>query len=405
MKLSLFGRFALALFASLTLGLGMTGCGGGTIAFMWVLGQQYNQIAGFKVDDYTGNLTQIPHEPFTSNGVNPVMLVVKPGGRFLFVLNQGTGGAQGVHATSGNVSVFSVGGDGVLTFQQSYITQGYNSQWLQMDQTGNYLYVLDQFSPSGDGNGAITAYSVDGSTGRLTLIQNTQACGSATCPTYFEVGSASTAVPAPFQMKSSGGCIFVANRTSVVPFAVAGGQLQVVSNSPVVSVTGASHISSITGNNTYINLTDDKADTLTRYTVGGGCTLPSTSQGQYNLATYNIGNPNYTLFDNSGKYLYVLSGINTNTTPGQQFSSIAAFNIVQATNQLQYISTYGVGSNPVCMIEDPSNQYIYTSNHNDGTISGNVINTTTGDLSPLTRGSTFAATGDAECLAASGSID
>ncbi len=92
MKLSLFGRLAMALFASLALGLGMTACGGGTIGYMWVLGQQYNQIAGFKIDDYTGNLTQIQGSPFVSNGAIPVSIVVKPGGRYVYVINQGTGG-------------------------------------------------------------------------------------------------------------------------------------------------------------------------------------------------------------------------------------------------------------------------------------------------------------------------
>src|SRR5215467_13716969 len=88
MKLSWFGRLALALFASLALGLGMSACGGGTIAYLWVLGQQYNQIASFKVDDFTGNLTQTPHQPFASQGSNPVTILVKAGGRFVYVRSE-----------------------------------------------------------------------------------------------------------------------------------------------------------------------------------------------------------------------------------------------------------------------------------------------------------------------------
>ena len=57
MKLSFVGRLSMALFASLALGLGTTSCSVGTIGYMWVLGQEYNQIAGFKVDQYSGNLT------------------------------------------------------------------------------------------------------------------------------------------------------------------------------------------------------------------------------------------------------------------------------------------------------------------------------------------------------------
>src|SRR5665213_4477212 len=80
MKLSRIGRIGMAFVVSVAIGLGMTACGGGTIGFMWVLGTQYNQIAGFKIDDFTGNLTQVIHSPFASGGSNPVSLVVTPGG-------------------------------------------------------------------------------------------------------------------------------------------------------------------------------------------------------------------------------------------------------------------------------------------------------------------------------------
>jgi hypothetical protein len=90
MKLSFVGRWSMALFASLALGLGMTACGGGTIGYMWVLGQQYNQIVGFKVDQYSGNLTEVPGAPFASNGSVPVSIVVKQGGRYVYVVNQGS---------------------------------------------------------------------------------------------------------------------------------------------------------------------------------------------------------------------------------------------------------------------------------------------------------------------------
>ncbi len=90
MKLSRIGRVSMALVVSVAMGLGMTACGGGTIGYMWVLGTQYNQIAAFKIDDFTGNLTAPPGSPFASGGTDPVSLVVKPGGRFLYVINKGT---------------------------------------------------------------------------------------------------------------------------------------------------------------------------------------------------------------------------------------------------------------------------------------------------------------------------
>src|SRR5258708_28890955 len=90
MKLSRIGRVSMALVVSVAMGLGMTACGGGTIGFMWVLGTQYNQIAAFKIDDFTGNLTTPPGSPFTSGGTNPGSLVVKPGGRYLYGVNECT---------------------------------------------------------------------------------------------------------------------------------------------------------------------------------------------------------------------------------------------------------------------------------------------------------------------------
>ena len=57
MTLSKIGRVVMALVATAALGLGMTACGGGTIGYMWVLGTYYNQISGFLIDNYTGNLT------------------------------------------------------------------------------------------------------------------------------------------------------------------------------------------------------------------------------------------------------------------------------------------------------------------------------------------------------------
>ncbi len=105
----------------------------------------------------------------------------------------------------------------------------------------------------------------------------------------------------------------------------------------------------------------------------------------------------------------MLNQSSTNTsTGGTPYSSISAFFINPANLQLNEVSpgqTFTVGSGPVCMVEDPSSQYMYISNHNDGTITGKSFSSTTGELSQLKRGSTFTATGQAGCLAISGSID
>jgi 6-phosphogluconolactonase (cycloisomerase 2 family) len=429
MKLSLFGRWSMALFASLALGLGMTACGGGTIGYMWVLGQQYNNIAGFKIDDYTGNLTQIITSPFNANGVLPVSLVVKSGGRYVYVVNQGTCPAAGCgtgHNTGAGVSVYSVGGDGTLSFQLSYQTQGYDSQWAQMDATGTYLYVLDKYAPSyvtptgatnggyiGPGSaalgGSITVFSTDASTGRLTLVTNSQTLNNNVNTPFWSVG------PTPFMLKVASGCIYSLNSNqSVSAYQVSSSQLVQPQNSGT-QLLNTVNATSIAGGGNFVVITDNQATggsagttpgQILMKTVGTNCNLTTAGSS---LATNNITgtfNPGYSLVDSTGKYLYVLNGYTTNTQTTTAFSSISAFTINSTNSNLVAISgsPYTVGSGPVCISEDPTNQYMYISNFNDGTVTGKVLDPTTGILSTLSRGSTFNTVGKPTCLAISGSV-
>ena len=420
MKLSLFGRLTMALLASVALGLGMTACGGGTIGYLWVLGQQYNQIAGFKIDDYTGNLTTVPVSPFTTGGSVPVSIVVKAGGRFVYVVNQGTGGSAAGRGVGQSITEFAVGGDGTLTYQASYTSLGYVTQWAQMDSSGSYLYVLDKFDPPVDANGvptsgpntdhlgSITVFSSDINTGRLTLLTNSQTLTPAGTNSYFwKVGQS------PFQMKTAGGCLLTVNAANqtVSPYQIGyGGQLIYPTGAPGGGqFLNTVQATSINGTGSYVYVTDANNGGATNYiypfTLSSGCVLTAVTGGAVtNIA--NQLNPSQTLLDNSGKYLYVLNYGNTNSTTAPTYSSISAFTVNAVTGQLQVIagSPYTVGSGPVCMVEDSSNQYIYISNHNDGTVTGKVIDPTTGNLSGLSRGSTFTASGLASCLVLSGAV-
>jgi 6-phosphogluconolactonase (cycloisomerase 2 family) len=422
MKLSRIGRVSMALVVSVAMGLGMTACGGGTIGFMWVLGTQYNQIAGFKIDDFTGNLTAIPHSPFTSGGANPVSIVVKPGGRFIYVVNKGGGNgpAAGLPCgTAGSISEFSVGGQGVLTFQQCFQSQGTNPVWAAHDSTGNFLYVLDQQAPPPTGtpadpnppapsNGDITVFSIDPNTGRLTLVLNQQIKDPVTGLqiTYFPVGQT------PTMLAVSGGCVLTLNTAdqTVSPYAAGtAGQLTLTTttNFDIKTARATSIIAG--GSNIYITdagpANANSPGQLLPFTVGAtSCALQAITGG----AVGNISpaaNPVYSLTDSKNRFVYVANQSTTNTTNPN--SSISAFNI-QTTGQLQELNDpgnnpYTVGAGPVCMVEDPSFQYVYTSN-GDGTVTGKQISTT-GTLSDLRRGSTFTATGQATCLAVSGNVD
>jgi 6-phosphogluconolactonase (cycloisomerase 2 family) len=407
------------------MGLGMTACGGGTIGFMWVLGTQYNQIAAFKIDDFTGNLTTPPGSPFSSAGSNPVALVVKPGGRYLYVINKGGGAATSASGslpcgTGGGIAEFAIGGQGVLTFQQCFSSQGSTPVWAAHDSTGNFLYVLDQVAPSAvcSGTGVtatscfgdITVFSVDPNTGRLSLVLNQQIKDPNTGLqlTYFPVGQM------PKMMALSGSCLFTlnsdANQTVYPYLAGSGGQLAQTTNSTIVS--GAVNATSIIAGGTSVYITDSGATSsnnpgqILPFTVGGSTCSLNTITGGPTANLSPASNPVYTLVDSKNTYLYVANQSSTNsTTPN---SSLSAFHIL-SNGTMQQIpdpgnNPYPIGGGPVCLVEDPSNQYIYSSN-GDGTVTGKVLDSRSGQLSNLTRGSTFTAVGQATCLAVSGNVD
>lgn len=407
MTLSRIGRISRALVVSMAVVLGMSACGGYTAGFMWVLGTQYNQIAGFKIDDYTGNLTAMVNSPYSSGGTNPVSLVVRAAGNFVFVVNKGTLNASGISNGDGNVSVFAVGEDGVLTFQNSYSTAGNAPIWAAVDGTGSFLYVLDSQAPdyATTGNGDITVFGVDGSTGRLQLVPNQLQKNSAGQQlNYFEVGKA------PITMRSSGSCIYTLDSDQTVfPYGIgSNGQLALQASSSIPLNTVKATSINATGTSIYVTDSGSSLSTggaVIPFTPGANCSLSVQSGGAVsNLATTS--KPAYSLTDSKGKYLYVANQSSTNTNYAN--STISAY-VIESTGQLQPVSDssnpYPVGSGPVCMVEDPSSQYLYTSN-NDGTITGRLIDQNTGQLTSLTRGSSFTAfSGPAGCLIVSGNVD
>ena len=410
MKLSKFGRLSLAAVAAVALGLGMTACGGGTIGYMWVLGTQYNQVAGFKIDNYTGNLTATVGSPYTSGGADPVSIAVRPGGRYVYVVNAGSS------SSAGNLQVFLVGGDGILTQQAAYTTQGGTPVWVATDATGSFVYVLDQLDPTNTtagiaaqtatGNGDITVFSVNGDTGRLTLVTNQQVKNpDGTQLTYFPVGKAPTMMKA-----ASGGCLFTldAGDQTVFPYMAnsSTGQLTLTANSVVQ--TGASNATSLNNGGAYVFITDAGSNQIIPYTVGSNCALSTVTGGSVpNLGgTSTPVNSLYVAGSSNTNYLYVLNQSTTNgNTPN---SSISAF-IISSTGQLQTVADpksnpYSVGSTPVCLVEDPSTKYLYTSNNGDGTVTGKQVDKSTGQLSNLVRGTSFPAVGKATCLVVTGAI-
>ncbi|HTZ60967.1 MAG TPA: beta-propeller fold lactonase family protein [Acidobacteriaceae bacterium] len=433
MKFSKFGRITLALVVSLGTGFGVTSCSTDhTVGYFYVTGTQYSQISGYRIDNNLGNLYPVQNSPFGSGGYDPIKALVATAGKFLYVLNAGCGQTGQTACPSGtnptnagaNISLFTIGGQGGLSFQAAYTSQGNLPISMAVDSSGSHLFVLDSTAPDpttcasyGQSGfvacGDITAFNIDPNTGRLSLITNQTVQKNGTNLTYFPVGSG----PINLALTASNGYVYViekgvAGSTSDPPQAVfvyanSSGQLTLSQNTPIA--TNAIQLSYIYASAKYIYLIDAQDGTtpgyILPYTTGTNGALQSLVGGQVeNSGT--VANPGPMIVDHQGKFLY-LADQGPNLTPSSEASSVSAFFIDPTTGRLTPLATsvpFGSGSSPQCILEDPSNQYLYTANFADSTVTGAIINSATGTLTNLRKATSFPAAGQPTWCAASGTL-
>jgi hypothetical protein len=417
MKFRKFGKALLMTALSAGVVFGISSCVQSyTVGYLYITGIQTASttgqgiISGFKIDHNTGNLVPIAGLPVSTGGANPVRAVLLTGGRFIYVLNQGSTPDGGPCSSTdvcsnANITQFSIGGNGVLAPQGTYFTQGHNPFRLIADSTGAHIFALDHDAPDSAGCalafgastttcGDITAFSVDSTTGRLSYVLNSQVTASTGSPLpYFPV-------PAnPIDLALSGNFFLTLSGTpaagdSVFPYAynAANGQLTINQNSS--QPLGMSHATAIVvagsvtyvldnGPNTNIPATNGQ---IFAYTPGSNGSLQAEANGYIpDNAAYS--KPIYAIVANGKSWLYILNqGDNSSATTPQ--SGIAAFTI---TNPYQVSPIAnggqigGTGAGPLCILEDPSNQFIYTANFNDSSVTGLSIDQNDGNLTPLSQ--------------------
>jgi 6-phosphogluconolactonase len=444
MKFRKFGRITLALAVSLGTGLGVTSCSTDhAVGYLYVTGQQYNQVSGFRIDSNLGNLTATQNSPYSSGGANPIKALTANAGKFLYVLNAGCGGtgqaacssATSADNTGPNISLFTIGGKGSLSFQTSYTSQGNFPVSIQTDSSGTHLFVLDSQVPDPTtcvgytGTpaticGDITSFNIDPNTGRLSLITNQGVQKNGVNLSYFPVGSS----PINFVVVPSNSYIYTIEKGSgsaldpsqaVFVYANSSGQLTLSQNTPII--TPALDLSFIYASSKYIYLIDATQDTtlphnpsgtgqILPYTIGTNGALQSLVNGVANNSG-TVASPGPMIVDHTGNWLY-LANQGPNINSSGPASSVSAFFVNQTNGELQPLSggasgtsvIFGAGSQPECILEDPSNQYLYTANYASSTITGAVINTSTGTLTTLRKSTSFTGPGNPTWCAVSGTL-
>jgi 6-phosphogluconolactonase len=431
MKLTKFGKVLLMSTLSAAVALSITSCVESyTVGFLYVTGTVTSGsgtdgiISGFHIDHNTGHLANIDGMPISSGGANPVRAVLLTGSRFLYVLNRGTNSSGGSVCTTsdpcsnGNITEFSVGGAGILTPQETFYTQGINPFRLVADPSGDFLYILDHDSPSASACalalganvkacGDITAFSINQTTGRLSLIVNAQitAANGSALP-YFPV----PANPIDFSLTTGYVLTLSGIPTtgdSVFPYTYNSSTGQLALNQNSSQPLGIAQGTAIVPGGGYLYVLDNEGTSVTNgatsqilpFTVGTNGALQAQTGGIVPDEP-SLANPIYLLVESKGKFLYVANqGNNTQGTNAD--SGYAGYVIDPTTHQLTFIAgePYGSGSSPQCIVEDPSDQFIYSADFNDSAVTGRVVDPNSGSLTGLRVASSYALPGPATwCL-------
>jgi 6-phosphogluconolactonase len=442
MKFRKFGKALLMGAVSVGAILSVTSCVESyTVGFLYVTGTQTTGtsgsagqgiLSGFKIDHNTGRLAAINGMPISSGGSYPNRAVLILSSRFLYVLNQGgsdcTTGATDPGCAEANIVQFSVAGNGALVAQQTFFSQGKNPFRIFADATGGHIYVLDHDAPDNASCAAalgagtttcadITAFNVDPTTGRLSLLLNAQVTAAdGSQLTYFPVPSnpidvllASNFVLTLSGTPSTGDFVFPYSYNTT-------GQLTLSQNS--IQTISATQATALQAGNSFVYILDNEPITYTPpnssspvtvpaqilpFTVGSGGSLQAQTGGAVPDVPAQT-NPLFLLAETKGKWVYVANaGDNTNATVTNTQSGIAGYVIDTSTHQLTTMSgsPFGSGAGPSCLVEDPSSQFFYTANFNDSSVTGSVLDPNVGTLSTLpgSANKTYALTGPASyCL-------
>jgi 6-phosphogluconolactonase (cycloisomerase 2 family) len=384
-------------------------------------------ISGYVIDHNTGKLTSIRTLPVSSGGSNPVRAVLASSSRFLYVLNRGVNASGGSVCTTddpcknSNIVQFAVGGNGSLTQQQVFASEGINPIRLAIDTSGGYLLVLDHDSPSSascalalgastSSCGDITVFKINDTTGRLTLVTNAQVSSSGATAkplTYFPV----PANPIDFVMYP--GFVFTLSKPSsagdvVYPYAytTSSGQLTLSQNGNQTLGISAATAIVYAGSNIYVLdnegtlVSNGATSQILPYTVGTNGALQAQTGGAI-ADDPSLSNPSYLLVESKSKFLYVAhQGINKQGANAG--SGITGYFITTSPSfELTFTTpaTFGTGSGPQCIVEDPSGQFVYTANINDSTVTGRVVDPNAGILNTMRVASSVTLDGPATwCL-------
>jgi len=309
------------------------GCGPTSSSYMYVAIPTSNEIVVYREDPNSGILTELVGSPVTA-GQAVEAIAIHPSRKFLCAANSG----------EGDVSIFTIAGDGGLTEAPPRTVVGTAPTLLAMDSAGSYLYV------GNSGSFNISVFSIDttGATPTLTPVTGSP----------FPIGMS----PINLAVSPSGGFLYVTGAGSssgtntgyIEVFSLSSGILTPLNSSPFT--TGANPYGlAIAPGGGYLYTANNLDGSISEFTINADGSLSQFANSPFGQP---YPGPFSLLIDKTGTYMYVANQASTYVT-GYSIGSNGALTGLTA-------SPFAAGSEPSVMATDSGGKHLFVGDQKQG---------------------------------------
>jgi 6-phosphogluconolactonase (cycloisomerase 2 family) len=377
MKFNKVGQVSLVSAIALILASTFTACSPVTIDYVFAAGNKENpgQIQTFMADRVSGALSVV-NKTISSGGISPVSEATSTDYKNLYVANQG----------DSTLVQFSIGSNAELTAvtTTSLASVGNTPVAIAMSAQGTLLYVVNKFQP-GCSTAVTNAETCNGGALVVYPVASSGALGSPVANGdlgYFPVGVNPTAVAA----LPSGDAVYVTSYDPVAGLgyvysyaASSGGALTPATGSPFnagVKPVGVAAMAT----SRFVYVTDFAQNEMIAYSVLAGGVLHPLINGPFRTGNQ----PSAITIDPRGIYIYVTNQLD-NTVSAYEIN--LANGTPSAAVNVTGSSANNTGTEPVAVLVDPSyGRYVYTANFLDNSVTGFLLNSSTGTLTATQSG-------------------
>jgi 6-phosphogluconolactonase (cycloisomerase 2 family) len=320
--------------------------------FAYVPNSSSETISIYAVNLKTGQLRSNGYV-LAGSSVGPA--TVDPSGKFLFAAGGGT------LVSGGTISAYTINtstGQLTLVTGSPWATEGGEAAQVTVDPSGKFLYVLNEGNFIESAAGSVSAFTIDGGTGALTPVTGS--------PFTTGVGAASMAID------PTGRFAYVGNfgdqqgenlpgDVSAYTIDPTSGALNGIAGSPFLRSSGAYGVAVAPSGRFGYVLGETSTNEITAFSINSTTGVPTQVAG----SPFTLGetaNLHSIVITPSGKFIYVVGDNPTGT--------IAALSIDAATGAVTPVtgSPFATGDNPEFATIAPNGTLLYVTNNGSGEV-------------------------------------